>query len=39
MPDTGLTGMIAVSHIIRSMNLPEIGHVESDILPPVMVIH
>ncbi|MBS7623748.1 proteasome assembly chaperone family protein [Candidatus Bathyarchaeota archaeon] len=39
MPDTGLTGMIAVSHIVHALNLPEIGHVESDLLPPVMVIH
>jgi len=39
MPDTGLTGMIAVSHIVHALDLPEIGHIESDILPPVMVIH
>jgi uncharacterized protein len=39
MPDTGLTGMIAVSHIVEAMKLPEIGHIESDLLPPVMVIH
>jgi uncharacterized protein len=39
MPDTGLTGMIAVSHIVHALNLPEIGHIESDLLPPVMVIH
>ncbi|MCJ7760455.1 PAC2 family protein [Candidatus Bathyarchaeota archaeon] len=39
MPDTGLTGMIAVSHIVHAFGLPEIGHIESDLLPPVMVIH
>jgi len=39
MPDTGLTGMIAVSHVVHSLNLSEIGHIESDILPPVIVIH
>ncbi|WP_455278975.1 proteasome assembly chaperone family protein [[Eubacterium] cellulosolvens] len=39
MPDTGLTGMIAVSQIVEAMKLPEIGHIESDLLPPVMVIH
>jgi uncharacterized protein len=39
MPDTGLTGMIAVSQIVESMKLHEIGHIESDLLPPVMVIH
>jgi uncharacterized protein len=39
MPDTGLTGMIAVSHIVHALDLSEIGHIESDLLPPVMVIH
>ncbi len=39
MPDTGLTGMIAVTHVVRSLNMPEIGYIESDVLPPVMVIH
>ncbi len=39
MPDTGLTGMIAVSQIVESMKLTEVGYIESDLLPPVMVIH
>jgi len=39
MPDTGLTGMIAVTHIIRTLSLAEIGHLESDLIPPVLVIH
>ncbi|MCW3976131.1 MAG: PAC2 family protein [Candidatus Bathyarchaeota archaeon] len=39
MPDTGLTGMIAISHIIQSLDLKEIGHFESELLPPVIVIH
>ena len=39
MPDTGLTGMIAVTHIIRSLSLSEIGHLESELIPPVIVIH
>jgi uncharacterized protein len=39
MPDTGLTGMIAVSHVIQSLSLKEIGYFESKLLPPVIVIH
>ena len=39
IPDTGLVGSIAFSHIAQAMGMLEIGHVESDILPPIMVIH
>lgn len=39
MPDTGLTGMIGVTHLISSLSLDEIGYFDSHILPPVMVIH
>ncbi len=39
MPDTGLAGMIAVSHVIQTLPLNEIGHFESELLPPVVVIH
>jgi len=39
LPDVGLVGLIAVSHIIHSLEMPEVGHFESDILPPIVVIH
>ncbi len=39
MPDTGLTGMIAVTHVIHSLSLIEVGHLESELIPPVIVIH
>jgi uncharacterized protein len=39
VPDVGLVGLIAVSHIIHSLEMPEVGHLESDILPPIVVIH
>ena len=38
-PDVGLVGTIAVSHLISTLNLKEIGHVESDELPPIIVVH
>ena len=39
MPDTGLTGMIGVTHLISSLSLEEIGYINSNLLPPVMVVH
>lgn len=39
LPDTGLVGVIAASHIVRSKNLREVGHVRSEVLPPIIVVH
>jgi uncharacterized protein len=39
LPDVGLVGLIAATHIIHSAEMPEVGHFESDILPPIVVIH
>lgn len=39
LPDVGLVGVIAVSHIVSSLNLPEIGYVKSETLPPIAVLH
>ena len=39
VPDVGLVGPIATSHIIQSLNMKEVGYIESDILPPVVVVH
>jgi len=39
VPDVGLVGPIAVSHIVQSLNMVELGYIESDLLPPIIVIH
>lgn len=39
IPDVGLAGTIAVSHLLDQIEFKHIGTVESDLLPPVMVIH
>ncbi len=37
-PDVGLVGTIAVSHMIETLNLKEIAHIDSDGLPPIVVV-
>lgn len=39
LPDVGLVGLLAASHIISSLNLQEVGSVESELLPPMIVLH
>jgi len=39
LPDVGLVGLLAASHIISSLNLQEVGSVESELLPPIIVLH
>lgn len=39
LPDVGLVGTIAASYIVEKMNYKEIGYIESDLFPPVMVVH
>ncbi len=39
LPDVGLVGTIAASYIVEKMKYREIGYLESDLFPPVMVIH
>ena len=39
LPDVGLVGTIAASYIVEKLGFKEIGHIESDLFPPVMVIH
>ncbi len=39
LPDVGLVGTIAASFIVEKLNYKEIGYIESDLFPPVMVIH
>ncbi len=38
-PDVGLVGLIAVNHLVNTLGLEEIGHIESDLFPPVIVVH
>jgi uncharacterized protein len=39
LPDVGLVGLLAASHIIGSLKLEEVGAIESDLLPPMIVLH
>ncbi len=39
LPDVGLVGTIAASYIVEKANYKEIGYIESDLFPPVMVVH
>ena len=39
VPEAGLVGTIAASYIAQQMKLPEAGYIESDLIPPVVVIH
>jgi uncharacterized protein len=39
LPDVGLVGVIAVSHIIKSLNMKEVAYIDSDLFPPIMVFH
>jgi len=39
LPDVGLVGLLAASHLISSLKLEEVGSLESDLLPPMIVLH
>ncbi len=39
LPDVGLVGLIATSYLITELHLEEIAYVDSDLLPPVVVLH
>ncbi len=39
LPDVGLVGTIAASYIVERMGYKEIGYIESDLFPPIMVVH
>ena len=38
LPDVGLVGTIATSHLISKLNLKEIAYLRSDLLPPVIML-
>lgn len=39
LPDVGLVGVLAVSHLVSSLKMEEAGSIESDLLPPLVVLH
>lgn len=39
LPDVGLVGLLAASHLISSLKLEEVGAIESELLPPIIVLH
>jgi len=39
LPDIGLVGTIAATHMIEVLGLEEIAHFESDLFPPILVMH
>ncbi|HEX59972.1 MAG TPA: proteasome assembly chaperone family protein [Methanomicrobia archaeon] len=39
LPDVGLVGTIAVSYLVDKLEFREIGYVESELFPPLMVVH
>ncbi len=38
-PDVGLVGLIAASHLIDELSLSEVAYADSNLLPPVIVLH
>jgi uncharacterized protein len=39
LPDVGLVGLVAASHVVSSLKMQEVGSVESDLFPPMIVLH
>jgi uncharacterized protein len=39
VPDIGLVGSIAVSHMVIEQKFEEVGYIKSDLFAPVMVVH
>jgi uncharacterized protein len=39
LPDVGLVGSIAASYLVQETEMEEVGYIESDIFPPIVVIH
>jgi len=39
LPDVGLVGLVAASHVVSSLKMEEIGSIESDLFPPMIVLH
>ncbi len=39
LPDVGLVGLIAASHFASKMHMEDVGFLESDLLPPIVVLY
>ena len=39
LPDVGLVGVIATTHIISSLGMEEVAYIDSNLLPPIAVLH
>jgi len=39
LPDVGLVGVIAASHMISELELEEVAYMDTDLLPPMIVLH
>ena len=39
LPDVGLVGVIATSHLVSSLHMDEVGALESELFPPIIVLH
>ncbi|MDI9643899.1 MAG: proteasome assembly chaperone family protein [Candidatus Verstraetearchaeota archaeon] len=39
LPDVGLVGIISVSHIIKELGMNEVGYIDSELFPPLVVFH
>lgn len=39
MPDIGLVGTIACTYIVDALGLEEVGHMDSDLMPPAIMVH
>jgi len=39
LPDVGLVGLIATSYLISELDMEEVAYMDSDLLPPVVVLH
>jgi uncharacterized protein len=38
-PDVGLVGVIAASHLVDELGLTEVAHLDSNMLPPLIILH
>jgi len=39
LPDIGLVGVILANHMVQTMGMREVGYVESDLFPPIIILH
>lgn len=39
LPDVGLVGVLATSHIVSSLKMSEVASIESELFPPITVLH